>query len=983
MQTRFIPPEKPFLQTLAHWVLQTYGQNPASLTKLLILLPNRRSCRALRETFLECTGGTPLLLPRMQPLGEMDDDTLMLTEAPALADIPPAIPALRRELMLTRMVMGFKNRQGGYNLEQAAQLARQLGQFLDDVAREDITLAQLEKLVPEEFAIHWQQTLEFLHIISHQWPEILEREGATDAVDHRTRMLKATAAAWLSHPPAHPVIAAGSTGSQPATADVLAAIARLPQGLVILPGLDTNMPAAEWDVLSETHPQFALKNILAHLNCKREQVAPLTSHTLLPNPLPQGESESAAHPRITMLTAIFQPPAATAHWAQSELPLGQGLEGVRLLTAPNQHDEARMIAIALRETLETPEKTAALITPDRTLARMTAAHLHRLGVDIDDSAGQKLSNTPSGCFLRLVIEMTASAASPAALLSLLRHPLTAAGLEPAQCRKLSREVEQSLLRGLRRNPGLHALATASAKKDRPAATRLLQSLAAMEQKLQGFFEAKTPVPLRALLEAHVEFAQSLAQTPEEKGADRLWRGDSGEQAAAFIAELLENADLLPQVEPSAYPGLFDLLLGGQVFRPRYGKHPRLHILSPIEARLQRFDRVILAGLNEGTWPQTSTADPWMSRPMRQQFGLPATDRAIGQSAHDFIMLASAPEVILSRAEKVEGTPTIPSRWLTRLRTLVEGLDKPLYDALACEHHYARGLAMLNRPEPMPPLPQPAYAPPLSARPNKLPVTAIDIWVKNPYNLYARYILGLRALDELDQDPSASDYGQLIHAALEILTRKFPSGTIENIERELLEAGRESFAPMLDRPAIACLWWPRYEAMVPWLAEQENTRRATGITLASELEGIWNFSAGDTPFTLTARIDRMETLHHAASITDYKTGKPPSESKVKEGEANQLPLQALVALHGAFPEGIQNPKTVNELEYWYLGGNARKCDIQAISPALIEPARERLETLITGYAKETTPYTAPLNPSAADERYNDYEHLTRRQEWDPV
>lgn len=966
----FIPPESPFLPTLARWVLTRFGQDPAALSRVLILLPNRRSCRALREAFLESSRGVPLLLPRLQPLGELDDaSALFMAEA---AEIPPAIPSLRRELLLTRMIMAFRPRSGqggGYSLEQAARLAGQLGQFLDDVAREDIRLDRLERLVPEELASHWQQTLEFLNIISRHWPALLEEEGAIDAVDHRTRMLKATAAAWAKHPPGHPVIAAGSTGSQPATAQLLDVIARMPGGHVILPGLDTRMPESEWDMLTETHPQYALKHLLSRLAVRREAVLPLAADRCV-----------TSQQRTDVLRAVFQPPAATAGWALSVLPLREGLAGVRLLTAPTQHDEARMIAIALRETLETPAKTAALVTPDRTLARMVAAQMHRLGVTIDDSAGRPLSHTPAGCFLRLAIAMTASAAAPAALLALLRHPLAALGMDPAQCRLASRQMEVPLLRGLRRDPGLPALAQAAAKRNIPSAG-LLQYMAELEKPLREMFEANEMVPLRALLEAHIAFAQEMARTREEEGASRLWSRDCGEQLAAFIAELLDNAALLPQVEPHAYPALLELLLHAQTFRPRYGSHPRLHILSPIEARLQRFDRVILAGLNEGTWPAADAADPWMSRPMREDFGLPSSDRGVGQSAHDFAMLAAAPEVILSRAEKIGGTPAIPSRWLVRLKTLVQGLDRPRYEGLACEAHYAQGIALLHRPEAMPELAPPSCVPPASARPRQLPVTAVDMWVRNPYHLYARYILKLRPLDALDQEPDASDYGILIHAAMELLTRRYPSGRIPAVEEELMACGRESFAPMMDRPAVACLWWPRFLAMVPWLAQQEQERRAGGITVYGELEGVWPVTVDGQDFTLTARIDRMEVKNGIATITDYKTGTLPSATMIKEGAANQLPLQALIATEGRFRGGEANPVTVSALEYWRLGGHARKCDIMSMDTALIAPARARLEGLIADYAKDETAYAAPLDP--ADERYDDYGHFTRRQEWDPV
>ena len=303
MHCRTIPAEQPFLKTLAGWILQEFGHSPADLTKVLILLPNRRSCRSLREAFLECTQGTPLLLPRMQPLGELDEDATLLLNDSTIADIPPAMPALRRELLLTRMVQTYKTKQGSpYSLEQSAQLARQLGQFLDDVAREDLTLHQLANLVPEELARHWQETLEFLNIISHQWPQLLEREGAIDAIDHRTRLLKATAAAWKKSPPAHPIIAAGSTGSQPATATLLATVANLPNGQIILPGLDQTMPDAEWELLAETHPQFALKQLLAQMHCPRATVTTL----------PFTSGQSTPQQRITTscyaIPCTFPPP---------------------------------------------------------------------------------------------------------------------------------------------------------------------------------------------------------------------------------------------------------------------------------------------------------------------------------------------------------------------------------------------------------------------------------------------------------------------------------------------------------------------------------------------------------------------------------------------------------------------------------------------------------------------------------------------------
>ena len=176
---------------------------------------------------------------------------------------------------------------------------------------------------------------------------------------------------------------------------------------------------------------------------------------------------------------------------------------------------------------------------------------------------------------------------------------------------------------------------------------------------------------RDLLAAHVAFAQDLAASDEESGEARLWAGEAGEALAEFLAELSEALGDVPPIEGRRWPALLESLLAGRVLRPRYGRHPRLAIWGPLEARLQTADLVILGGLNEGSWPQQVPVDPWFSRPMRRSLGLASPERRIGQAAHDFAQAwCSAPQLMLTRALRVEGAPTVPSRWLLRLDSLL-------------------------------------------------------------------------------------------------------------------------------------------------------------------------------------------------------------------------------------------------------------------------------------------------------------------------
>jgi len=969
-----VPADAPFVQALAAWISERYPPGE-SLAQVRVLLPNRRACRALREAFLELSVGTSMLLPRIQPIGDWESDVLPsdLLGAEALSHILPAIDANRRLLLLARLVMQFEQKREGidhYLATQAIQLARQLGRFLDDIAREDADIHSLPLLAPaDDLARHWQQTVDFLRIVSVHWPEMLKGEHAIDPVEHRNRVLHAVAAAWQDTPPGYSVIAAGSTGTQPATAALLATIARLPQGMVILPGLDTSMPDAEWEVVSPTHPQFALKTLLKHLGVSRKDIDVAVN-------LPKSDPA-----RLQCLRTIFQPAAITAEWAQTDVPLAKGLQGVKLIVADTLADEARQIAVILRETLEIPGKTAALVTPDRALARRVVGQMQRFGIAIDDSAGVPLLDTPPGVFLQLLAEALLSRFSPVQLLALLRHPLAAAGMDPAICRSLSRILDKEYLRGVRRTPGLKPLCEAT-KNDNRELHVLLAALESKAKIFSSWLAGKKLIAPSALLKEHLAFAEWLATTPEETGESRLWAGDAGNQLAAKLAKVLEHADALPTMYAEFFPVFFRALLAEEVFRPRYGKHPRLHILSPIEARLMQFDRVVLGGLNEGMWPARPAADPWMSRPMREAFGLPPLDRCVGQSAHDFFQLAAAPEVFLTRSRKVDGKPTVASRWLVRMETLLTGKDATCHKHMTDNVRYETAKAMLDMPEALTPLVRPEPKPPRAARLRRIHATAIETWQRDPYMIYAKHILKLRKLDALDEEPDTADFGNVVHAALKLFTDRFPDALPDNAYEALLVLGKKAFAPLENRAAVSTLWWPRFEALAVWFIEQEKLRRAKGISIFAEREGSLPIDIGNESFALTARIDRLEVdKNDNATLIDYKTGALPKDSDVEKVLTAQLPIEALISTEGVLNPPLTCKVNVTGMEYWRLAGSATQCKIKPLDnvATLMATCKEMLTTLLTRYADPAQPFSAATNAKQLP-RYNDYAHLTRRQEW---
>ncbi len=980
-----IPAHWPFVDALAAGLLTHAAADPAALARMMVLLPTRRACRAMRDAFLRASAGKPLLLPRLQPIGDVDEDELILgvgdpgaIGAPA-ADLPSPIDTLRRRILLGQIVA--RSHAARLPPSQALWLAQDLAGLIDEVETERLSFDRLAGLVPDDYAEHWQQTLRFLTTVTKEWPAWLRREETVDPAAHRNEALKARAEAWHRAPPPHPVIAAGSTGSIPATADLLAVVAQLPNGTVIVPGLDRTLSDQAWERVAAipNHPQFGLARLLARLGLTRDEV---------------GEWGASADPgaalitRGRLLTAAIHPP-------DGRRP-GDGLDGdvvaamltdrFRYVECAHAREEAAVIAYVLREALETPGRTAALVTPDRELARRVAAALRRWQIVVDDSGGTPLAATPPGTFLRLVLAMAAEQFAPVPLLAVLKHPFASCGRAPSAFRALVRRLELLLLRGVRPGPGVAGLRAGLDETAGDADVAALIGDLERRVELLTSVMAADQATVPQLLEAQLRAAEGLAASVAESGAERLWRGESGEAAARFADQLAAASGDFEPLPPDQYPALFDALLAGLVVRPRYGTHPRLSILGPLEARLQSFDVIVLGGLNEGTWPPTVPADPWMSRPMRERFGLPPGERRVGQAAHDFAQSAMAASVVLTRSRRIGRQPTQPSRWLLRIEAELRGLGLLGSDAhpARCDWPERQIIEVVRERDTAQhvPIDRPTPRPPLAARPRHLSVTRIETWLRDPYSIYAREILRLKPLDDLDADPTAADLGTSFHDALAAFLGAMEPGPLPlDALSYLMREGDRVLAKLVARPAVWAFWKPRFARMAAWFVAHEAAQRACGrFPAALECRGSIELAAPDGPFVLRGTADRIDcTGDGSLAIVDYKTGTLPSGKDVETGVASQLPLEALLVARGGFP-GVSGP--VAALEYWRLTGRGNGGEIKSLKldvAAATQSARGLLEELIAAFCDPGRPYASVPNP-ALKPRFNDFEHLARIEEW---
>lgn len=968
-----IAPGRAFLDLLAAELLRQYGAHPLQLSRVTVLLPTRRACRALTEAFLRQGDGKALLLPAIRPLGDIDEDEL------DLHGIEPGSNALSfslldRTLLLAQLVRASP--LAGDDPATAIRLARELGHLLDAAATEEVGLDRLPDLVPASLAEHWQATLKFLDVIRKAWPAIKIDENRLDAAEHRQRATQRWIEHWTQHPPADPVIAAGSTGTIPATARLLTLIARLPQGSVVLPGLDRALDDAGWaEARNEpTHPQHALARLLERLGISRTEVRDWTD----------GATAAIAAARVALFSAALLPPGETHRWrGMGDALPDMALDGLQRIVTPGPREEALSIALAMRETLETPGRTAALITPDRMLARRVAAELARYGVAVDDSAGQPLDQTPPAIFLRLLAQAVAQDCAPVALLALLKHPFCRMGMPRRDLLRWIRRLERHLRREPRPSSNLATLIRDVKAGLRPP----LQTLQSLLQPLLTL-QDEADVTLDEMLRASVTAAEALTASSEDD-APSLWQFDAGETLHGLTVDLLEAASRFSSLKPEAWPRLLDALLEGQAVRPRRPSHPRLTILGLLEARLLHADRIILGGLNEGTWPPQAKDDPWLSRPMRETLGLTPPEFRLGQTAHDFMQAACGEDVILTRAAKVDGTPTVPARWLLRLDALLDG-DARWPATLTTR--YLDWAEAMDRPDAVLRAAPPRPTPPVEARPRGLFVTDIETWIRDPYALYAKRVLGLRPLDPPDQPPDARLRGTIIHGVLETFLKNHPAELPDPAValEELRSLGRNAFGAWLDKPEIAALWWPRFDRAMQWFIGWETARRKGGIRPALlEHKGLLTIKAPAGEFALQAKADRIDrnASDGALSVLDYKTGRPPSAKQVQTGLSPQLALEAAIAHAGGFDD--LPAAEIAELIYIRLnGGGAQPGEakrIEGTSRTQIPPASElaaealaRLTAWVARFDDPQMPYLSRPRPQFVDYA-GDYDHLARTAE----
>lgn len=967
-----IPAGRPFLSDLAAALMRdpVFAATPVSIAEAEVFVPNRRAARMLPRALYDAIAGDAkaMLAPRIHALGDLPAPC---GEAlPCRPATPNAIAPARRLLLLAALAGAYRRAQGAPGAAGADLAhARSLAQLLDAAQTEEISLDALETLAPDAFAEHWRRSLDFLKIVTEHWPSILRDEAKIDPAERRRIITDSYVQRWAQAPPERPVIAAGSTGAAPSAARLLRTIANAPQGCVVLPGLDLEMDDAAWRAVDQSHSQYAMKKFLDRAGFSRSQV----------RVWPGSASRSNAA-RRRFLSLALRPAPATADWRDLADALRKrgdaerGVEGMAIFQATDDRAEALGAALLLKSHIETEDSDAALVTPDRQIARAARAHLEAWGVAANDTAGTPLPQSPIGRFLIQTARAALDPHDPGELIGLMKNPLAALNMEPGECGALGRDIEYRIRssRGKRPSP------SRAAAEAGPAALHAYECLRGALAPLRTALEKEAP--FYETLAENLRACELIAAASNSDGAARLWAGEEGARAARELRRLLT------ETQGAAFAGDYIQIFRQMTEEISIGADAapdaRIAIYGALESRFIDAGLVVLSGLNEGVWPSDRTPDPWLSRAMRDALGLPLPEWLTGRAAHDFESLASRPRVMLSFAQRRDGADAAPSRWIRRVLAVANATG--LAEKLDKTPELSSWIAAYEAPSAVAPAPPPEPRPPAASRPRKLSVTEIEKLIRDPYAVYARKVLGLRPLDPLKARSDSALYGELAH---EIMHRFAQAAAGSGSEQELAAAlGREADIVFGDSGApadIVAFWRARFLPLVPAIAGIEANLRSKGASAVLESSGEIEIMSEGGAFTLNARADRIDRLSDGGfAVYDYKTGASRTKEQVRANLAPQLPLEAAIAAGGGFGETLVGPPRM--LAYILLTQSGDGPGILPIgegaeAEALTSESLANTIALLSLFDDPNTPYLSQPRIQYLDD-YGDYDHLARRAEW---
>jgi ATP-dependent helicase/nuclease subunit B len=894
---------------------------PFNTASMHVWLPTNRSVLGLKESFKmalvphNTQPTTPFVLPLMHAFTDLElKNPFMLKE---IHDLPKAIGAFER----LALMMDFLPK--GLPVKKAFAVAQHLIRLHDECIIGDISVASLESLygdsVLESAPEHVQDAFLNLEILTQHMPKALAKRGLVIESWRRQQAMRYLADYITCFPPSHPIVIAGTTGTVPATRMLLKAVYNLPNGVIVLPGLDGDEDKTRVQAM-RSHPQHTLFDLCTYL-----AVEPMTI-TLLSD-----ASTPLEVARYRDTQCLFKaPPLHQKKKPEDYDPI--------LIECASQSEEARVITAIVREKLFETSYSIAIVTPSQSLMRRLKAELSLYGIIPNDSAGTPLYDTPVGHFLKGLADFL-KAPSAATFIHLSKHPL---------CAKNNRSAHLSFIRRYE------------------CLLRKKQQNWDSDEKVLWVNTLQKWLGKRTECVHFTDFIHFFKEAAEKLSDGAVFKNTDGESAAAFFTSL---SNTHPFIKSDFEEAIILLMEMAAPVHDAAGLGSRVRILGTLEARLNTADVIICGSLNEGNWPKTPESDPLLSDGFRVAVGLPSKKRQQGLAAHDFCTSFYASHLYVTRALRDGGESMLESRLWTRLTHYYGGYDKT-YQRIA---HYLR-------PSTATPHLPPAPTPRRESRPKDYYASHVELLMRDPYAFYVRYILGISPLPLLDEALSAKDKGQAFHAILDKYLTHVSDPTEEKLIAfakpyfETLGARGGGIAQTF--------WWYRFKRVAQWwhakldveLASLRQTEvsgeasfivKGTKITLKSRADRL------EVPYVNAHEIPILR-------IIDYKTGTLPTRKSIQNGTSPQLLVEAIIAHNQGFGAKFSAQYPLFNLEYWRLTGGdpAGEC----LSVSLDADERVAVQSAMLGvleyFMQDQNPYLS--SGIGVDARY-----LARSEEWESM
>lgn len=861
---------------------------------VIILLPTQQSCYALEKVFSQL--GQPK--PEIHQLGNLSN--LLKLEHKYVVLNRFDLVAKVTKILLLMNVNNFNN------LLTVTPLSEYIANFIHKVELYQLDLNSILSVIDGDLALHQQDLFD----VFKQFIIIWKQENYITKAGFNNLLIDK-----FSKNFAHKrVIIAGVATGIPVIKKLLQAVALYQHGSIVLYGVDDNMMENEWLEVEAMNGQFNFKELFKLLKIDPGSIDYWCKDRKEKSP--------------SFLSNALKPSISTINWHKLA---PENVNNLKYLKCNDQHHEAKVIVNLLENKVY---NKALVVVPDDKLMVKIISWLGLKNIDANIIRDYPLKQSKGAIWMSLCLDLLVQKCSIFSFLSLLKNPLV----------KIDKEIIE-YIETLVRDRSFYGNSIFDLKLEDENFQNILAEIENFKDSFSIFNQS-----FAQLLSAHIAFASNIAKQP-------LWQEREGEELEKFLQILQNNSENLGFILAKDYPRILQHFLNSAYYRLENTDYS-ITIAKPIDARLHSADLVILSGLNENIWPETQVIDPFFNRSLQAKLGLPLLEQTIGEEAHNFFCFSQAKEVFFTRAEKISGSSTTPSRWLLRIETLAKKLNINLIEK---SHNSSLTIIENNLKNE-----NDIAMVPVELRPKQLSVTQIEKLVFNPYYIYVDSILSLKKLLPIERKISALDFGLFIHKALEL----YNANSEKSLER-LLNSGRQALSLLnLAQQQLQIVFWSRFVRIAQWFIANENQKNKIYL----EIKG--RAKIGDN-FILIARADRLEiATNNAVDVIDYKTGNLSTYKSIQTGRTLQLLLEGIIAARGGF-DCQKKLGNVENLKYIKLSGSEDPVEILEIdltNDDLLVRAEKYLNDLIKEYED---PATAYHYTKAKKIGYCEYSHLARK------